>query len=336
MQHGWTGKAAASLAALGVALSCAGCSVGPVDLDDFLMDTSVADARAARVAELSPAVDASALKRADTLTVGILGTQTAPLSVTSSDGARSGMDLDTAHALADQLGLPAVSFVTVTDVSDALSESCDVVMGVTAETADGAAVVGDYAQQATGVFCAQGVSAPVDASALSGASVGVQDGSVSQRVLADLGIEVSQATFPNLNEAFDALEDGSVAYVVCDAYSGAYLATAYDGVSLAGTLDSPVPVGVAVSSEALQGPVQSALDAVQSNGVGGLVRARWVGELPALTDALRVTGLPATADGDAAGDDATVLYTAGDGDATPDASGDAAAPDAAADTTPAE
>lgn len=278
-------------AAMGVALGLGACSIGPVDLDDFLMTTSVAEARAARVAELVPAVDASLLKQADTLTVGIPAVETAPLSVTTSDGSLEGIDIDLAHALADELGLRSVQVVSVTDIAGALQESCDIVMGVSSETAQGAVVTGGYAQGATGLFTTQEVSTPIDVSALSGASVGVQTGSVSQSTLAELQLGVTETTFSNLNEAFDALESGAVSYVACDAYAGAYLATAYDGVHFAGTLDDPVETGIAASSADLQVAVQTALNAVSSNGVGDLLRVRWVGELPMLTEATKVTGV---------------------------------------------
>lgn len=282
-------------AAMGVALGLGACSIGPVDLDDFLMTTSVADARAARMAELVPAVDDSALKQPGTLTVGIPAIESAPLAVIDSNGSQTGLDVDLAHALADALGLSRVSFVSVTDVVTALQESCDVVMGITADNSWGATLVGNYAQGATGVFSAQGTVAPVDVSALSGASVGVQQGSVSQRALAELGTGAVETTFSNLNEAFDALLAGTVSYVACDAYSGAYLATAYDGITFAGTLDDPAPTSIAVASAELQAPVQAALEEVQANGVGDLLRVSWVGDLPTLTEATKVTGIVAPA-----------------------------------------
>lgn len=318
--------AGASLALL-AALGIAGCSVGPVELDDYLASTSVADARAARREALNPAVSSDALRQADTLTVGILATETAPLSFAAADGSQSGIDVDTAHALADALGLSAVSFVSVSNVSDGLGESCDVVMGVSAEDAGDATLAGSYAQSATGLFTRQDVTAPIDASALSGATVGVQEGSVSQSTLEGYAVDASESTFSNLNEAFDALNAGEVDYVVCDALSGAYLATAYPGTVFAGTLDEPVSVGVAVSNEALATAVGSALSAIQSNGVGDLVRSRWLGSMPALTTESRVTGLVERADDEPAQSDA---------DADADAAGAADATAGAADATPAE
>ena len=280
--------AAASLALTGV---LAGCSIGPVNLDDFFGTPSVAEAREARRSTLSPVVTSDALHQADTLTVGILTSETAPLVLTSSSGEQAGIDIDLAYALADELGLGSVAFVSVDDVDGALSESCDVVMGVDAASAGSATVAGSYVQSATALFTKGEVTAPIDASALAGATIGVQGGSVSESVLDDYATGATVSTFANLNEAFDALEQGEVNYVLCDAYAGAYLATAYPGTTFAGTLDEPVPVGVAVGTGELQSAVQGALDAIQSNGVGDIVRSRWVGALPSLSSDLRVTGL---------------------------------------------
>lgn len=293
--------AAASLALTGL---LAGCSVGPVNLDDFFGTPSVAEAREARRSTLSPVVTSDALRQADTLTVGIPTSETAPLVLTSSSGERAGIDIDLAYALADELGLGSVVFVTVDDVSTALSESCDVVMGVESSSAEGATVAGSYVQSATALFTKGDVTAPIDASALAGATVGVQGGSVSEGVLNDYETGATASTFSNLNEAFDALEEGTVDYVLCDAYAGAYLATAYPGTVFAGTLDEPVPVGVAVGEGELQSAVQGALDAIQTGGVGDIVRSRWVGSLPSLSSETCVTGLVEASADQAAADGA--------------------------------
>lgn len=67
--------------ALMVAGGLAGCSIGPLNLDDFIGTPSVDEAREARRAELAPVVAGASLKQAGTLTVGIPDTQTAPLSI---------------------------------------------------------------------------------------------------------------------------------------------------------------------------------------------------------------------------------------------------------------
>lgn len=326
-----------------VTAALSGCSGGLPDLgsldlgsvlEGFAVTTSVDEARAQRVAELTPAVGDDALVQAGTLTVGIKTTESAPLAMTLSDGSQAGIDIDLAYALADELGLSSVEFVSVSTASSGLEAGeCDVVMGVEVDEDSGVTVLGDYAQSAIGVFTSsEGGTVPIDAAALSGATVGMQASSVSQSVLEDYDLSVTEQTYVNLNEAFSALDEGVVDYVVCDAYAGAYLATMYDGIGFAGTLDSPVSVGVAVSSEAseLSSAVSSALSEVLTNGVADLARARWVEDLPALTEHTCLTGLVEASDeADVAEDDATVT-----GDTAAD-TGDAAGSADAADT-PAE
>lgn len=289
-------------AGLLVAGGLAGCSIGPVNLDDFIGTPSVEEAREARRSELAPVVAGAALKQEGTLTVGIPATETAPLSITSADGVQSGIDIDLAHALADELGLSYVSFVPVDGVDAALAETCDIVMGLEPGDAGNATVIGGYVQSATGLFARGDVTAPVDASSLSGTSVGLQEGSVSAQLVGEFELDIMRTPFANLNDAFEALEQGSVQYVVCDAYAGAYLAAAYSDVSFAGTFDEPTLVGIAVSSPELQTAVQSALETVETGGVGDIARARWVGDLPTLTAESVIGGLVVRAEEPAAED----------------------------------
>lgn len=310
MQHRSRHTQARSRLAVAATLvaSCAlaGCSIGPLSLDGLAGTPSVEEALAERRAALAPAITNDALVEPDTLTVGLLSAQTAPLVLTGQDGASTGLDVDVAHALADELGLSKVSFVFVSDADSALQGECDVVMGLPVDDGEdrgGASVTGNYAQSAVGLFVAGEASAPVDASALEGATVGVQAGSVSAALLDESAPGVAQSPYPNLNEAFEALAAGEVDYVACDAYAGAYLATALADASLVGTLDAPRAVGVAVSADGLVPAVSSALESIQSNGVVDVARARWVGDLPALTEATRVSGLDSLAASDSAAAD---------------------------------
>ncbi|WP_455139852.1 substrate-binding periplasmic protein [Thermophilibacter sp.] len=324
----------ATAAALVAACALTGCSVGPVSLDDFVGTPSVEEALADRRAALAPVVTSDALVEPDTLTVGLLATQTAPLVITADDGTPSGIDVDTALALADALGLSRVSFVSVPNVAGGLDGTCDVVMGVEDADAGDATVAGGYAQSATGLFTTGGVTAPIDAADLDGATVGVQAGSVSASLLDDYDLSITQSPYANLNDAFDALEAGEVDYVACDAYAGAYLAATLSDASFAGTLDDPVTAGVAVPSGELQAAVTSALQDIQTNGVGDVARARWVGALPTLTAETRVTGLTERPDeapaDDEATDDSTTTDAAAADAATTDAA-DATATDASAE-----
>ena len=165
------------------------------------------------------------------------------------------------------------------------------VMGVAADGSSSVTPTGDYAQSATGLFTTQDVTAPIDASALSGASVGVQEGSISQKTMANFETGATETTFANLNEAFEALQSGSVAYVACDAYAGAYLQGVYEGVSFAGTVDDPIATGIAASSDELASAIQTALDTIQSNGVNDIIRSRWLCSLPMLTESTKVSGI---------------------------------------------
>lgn len=92
-----------------------------------------------------------------------------------------------------------------------------------------------------------------------------------------------------------ALGSGTIDAVVCDAYAGCYLAADYDDVNLIGTLDTPVALGVAVSSAkpTLTSAVQSAVDAVQSNGQLDVIKSRWVGQIGTLTSASMLQGITA-------------------------------------------
>ena len=295
-----------AVAALAVGMTLQGFSIGPLQLPDVSVPgigalggtPTVEEAKSALRDAQAPVVAGSDLHTAGTLTVGIPSDEMVPLAIFGSDGSVSGIDATVAYALADQLGLSSVSFVTVDDAASGLSSGCDVVMGARADDAsDGVAVVGDYAQSALAVFAKGSSAVPVAASALSGASVGVQAGSVSARGLSDLDLDVTLVSHQNLNEAFAALDSGSVDYVVCDAYPGAYLACSYGDISFAGTLDEPSATGVAVTASAtgLQSAVSGALESIQSDGVVSAIRGRWVGSLPDLGEGTQVQGISSKA-----------------------------------------
>lgn len=308
----------AAAAALATCVALSGCSsplsavAGP--------RASVGEALAAKTAALSPKVTSTISK--GVLTVGI-DTQDSmvPLYVGSSSGRAYGMDVDLAGALADELGLK-VRFVSVDDANPGLGTTCDVLMGAVDGQVGGATVVGDYAEQASAFFH-KGDTGVAKVDDLSSKSVGVQTGSVSQTALSKTGLVMSVKTYDNLNVAFDALESGGVDYVLCDAYSGAYLSARYDEVCLAGTLDAPRAQGIAVSSQnaELADAVKAAYDAVEKNGLMGLVRRRWVAGMDALSASSQVQDVPAGASGAAAsGATGTGTATEGDSDGASQAS----------------
>ncbi|MDD7198678.1 ABC transporter substrate-binding protein [Parafannyhessea umbonata] len=280
----------AAAAALAACVALAGCS-GP--LSAFAgPKAGVGEALAAKTAALSPKVTSTISK--GVLTVGI-DTQDSmvPLYVGSSSGKAYGMDVDLASALADELGLK-VRFVSVDDANPGLGTTCDVLMGAVDGQVGATTVVGDYAEQASAFFH-KGDTGIAKVDDLSSKSVGVQTGSVSQTALSKTGLMMSVKTYDNLNAAFDALESGGVDYVLCDAYSGAYLSARYEEVCLAGTLDAPKAQGIAVSSQnaELADAVKAAYDAVEKNGLMGLVRRRWVAGMDPLSASSQVQDVPA-------------------------------------------
>lgn len=324
-----TTLAAAAAAALSVSL-LAGCSIGPVNLDTVASDvsafgssvlgsfspTSVEEAKEQRRSEAECVLSASDLNKEGTLTVGIKTSESAPLALLGSDGSYSGIDVDTAYALADQLGVMNVEFVPVSGVAAGLEDGCDVVMGVSEDDETGVVVVGSYVQSALGVFGRGEATAPIDAADLAGATIGVQSGSVSQSALAGYDLTYTEETFSNLNEAFDALDKGEVDYVVCDALSGAYLACTVDDATFVGTLDDPEAVGIAMvpTATSLQASVQTALDAIQTNGVADIARSRWIGALPTLTASTKITGLVEKQETTDEGEDAATEEGSGTGE----------------------
>lgn len=296
-------KIVATLACASVAASAlAGCTLPRVEVADLLQDTTVADARAQRADALSPVVAPPDLHEEGTLVVGIKSSAPAPMAALGSDGELRGVDVDVAFALADKLGLSEARFVTVTDAASGLAGGCDVVMGATPDEPATVRVVAPYSHAALGVFSKDAQrQAPADATALAGRTVGVQAASASQAALAALDLDFEQRTYPNLNEAFDALASGEVEVVVCDAGSGAFLGRSHEGVSFLGCVNEPASRGIAVAAGSpLADAVSSAMSQLEADGIVGLVRGRWLGQLPELSDELLVTGLSPRATGDAA------------------------------------
>ena len=286
-----------------LAATLTGCSLGPVNLPDLdlsfigIVQTSVADAESAIRSARKSAVDSSELVESGCLTVGLMPSNTAPLLTTKSDGTHAGIDVEFAYAVADQLGLD-VKFTTVSSAS-AAGTQCDVVMGVSssdAASATGITVVGDYAETAVGVF-ARTSEGSLTAANLSGKTVGVQLGSTSERALSNANLGCVEQGVSNINESMSSLAAGTLDVVVCDAYSGSYLASDYDDVVLLGTLDTPVSLGVAVNSSktTLSSAVKTAVEKAQSNGQLDIIKSRWANNVGTLTSASMLEGMNAAA-----------------------------------------
>ena len=257
--------------------------------DDFMNPVSYEEGRQAQISKTAPAVSSPTVVLDGYLTVGIKNLDVlAPSYIENSDGTISGLDIDLASAIAQEMGLK-VRFVPVYNVGDSLGTTCDIVMDVAAGEDPYATVIGQYEEQATAFFH-RGDAVTSAASDIYGKSVALQEGSVSQALLETSGLNMTESPYSNLNDAFKALDAGYVDYVLCDAYPGAYLAMGFEGVNFAGTLDVPTSngIGVSVYNTELQNAVQTAYDKVNTNGYMPIIRNEWVGSMNNLSYANQI------------------------------------------------
>lgn len=268
-----------------VTLSLAACKVGPVTIPNPFAGTTVADAAAA--AKRDPQVAPPVISTEGMLTIGITPT-TAPYTYIDSAGNFSGLDIDFAAALADELGLKA-RFVQVSGSADAITQGVDVYLSTSAAASPDMLLVGTYAESASGLF-RKGSTGVVTAAELSGTTIGVQANSTSSAVLQRAIIDATPREFDSINDAFAALDTGTVNYVLCDADMGAFVARSYDTIGFCGSLGEATPMGVAVAhaNTELQAQVQAIVDRFNTGGRTALLRARWLGDLPQVSDATRV------------------------------------------------
>lgn len=284
----------ASLLAVACTVALAGCSNPLEAIGEAFASPTVEEARSQRAAAATPAVSSPSVLEDGVLTVGLNRSSSAPMCMTDQTGSYQGYDVDMAYALGDELGL-TVKLVSVSSTSSSLGSECDVVMGETSGRSN-VTVAGSYAEDAIGFFHKgdETVASNMD---LRGKRIGVQEGSSSAQYLKRSDLNATEQDFQNLNDAFDALDQGIVDYVLCDAFSGAFLSGSYDGIAFAGSINAPsmIGVGVMTSNTDLQMAVKDALDKISSNGVGDVIRARWLGGLSPLTDSSQISGITLSA-----------------------------------------
>lgn len=272
------------LAALAVVVLVALAGCGRVTL------TTVEEAQAQR--ETTAQVSSPTVYEDGKLRIGLLTTASVP-ELVENGGTYEGIDVTAGAALAQALGLEAV-YIPIQSTADAAANNVDVVMGVDSSNAGDMVVVSTYLESATGVFArGDAATVPISAQELGGKTVGVQTGSASAQLLDKSDLLVTQKGYDTLNDAFEALKDGSVDYVVSPVLPGGYLAHRLGDISLVGLLDVPSAIGVGVSSSntELQQKVQETMDSLSSGGVLDLARAQWVGSMPSLTTDLQISGI---------------------------------------------
>jgi polar amino acid transport system substrate-binding protein len=291
------------------AVALVGCTL-PFGLGASKSDSSSEDT----TQTLTPKVSASALVEEGVLTVGLITSNGAPEVISSGSKGYVGYDVDVAAALAQELGL-TVRYVEFEYVKDALNADVDVIMGVGASDASSLTVVSTYIEQATALFTRASAPEVATMQEVAGNPVGVQTGSTAQKLLENSNLLVSPTTYTNLNDAFDALENGQVDFVACQAFPGGYLASLASGVSFAGTLDAPSAKGIGIAgvNTELISAAQDAMSTLTSNGVIDILRARWVGSMPLLTTNTQIEGVEIDASTTSTSSDALASGTVGAG-----------------------
>ena len=231
------------------------------------------------------------LKQSGTLTVGLHTSIGAPFITETGDGI-SGMDVDLASSLASELGLD-VAFTGITDAAQGLGDKCDIVMNTSASEGSSFDVMGDYAESALALFHV-GEPTVMKAEALDGKRFALQDGSSAQQALRVTALTVTEVPCKTLGEAFDSLKSGDADYVLCNASTGAYLASRREGISFAGAFSEPEPIGIALPSGdgAAQTAMREAYDRLSKNGELTEIRKTWLGNMPTLTKESVVADIP--------------------------------------------
>lgn len=239
--------------------------------------TSYADAVAAHKNALRSTLSVPTISQAGTLKVGYMEKAGVPQYEGDENGEPTGLDIDVAAAVADELGL-SLELVPVTSAAAITTQSLDMVMGVTEETAEGLTVVSSYLESGVALF-SKGDTEIESVQDLVGKTVGYVKGSTTEAIVTASNLQVQQLTFTTLDDAFQGLQDGKVQYVAAPAYPGAALAVDYDDINYVCQLSAPEMVGIGVEPDntKLIDAVEEALDNISDNGVLNIIDCRWMG-----------------------------------------------------------
>lgn len=211
----------------------------------------------------------------------------APQALTDANGNPSGYYADVARALAERFGLK-VEVVSASSAESSVGKGeADLFFGAKDSDAnDQIIVTGTLLDNGSAIFAktADGSNEvpTLSAQGLSGASIAVQDASASQDALLRAGVDADFTICENVNKCFEALDQGEVKYVACDATAGSYLARAYPGVVFVGTISSVSSYGIALSSgnTALAAALNEELGDMTDGGVLEAIHTLWYGATP--------------------------------------------------------
>lgn len=272
---------------------------------------------------LSPKVSSPAIGQDGALRVGV-DTTSSPFAG-QVNGKIVGLDVDTAAALADQLGLKLeLVDISSTGVSALEDGSVDIILGLTASDAEDTLWLSEpYVQTAVALFSSAGnATVPTAASA---PTIAAQTSSMSAWAVENIFGEASLVPCEDLKSAFSSVETGSAAYVAADAVIGSYAAKMNNvDVQIIALLENAggYRIGVTASNADLQTAVADALAAVKSTGVLSIVDTKWLGSPMDLSTVPLVEGAGASvaenADGAESEGVTTGAASAGANAVTPD------------------
>lgn len=258
-----------SLLAAALILPLSGCA--------GLCFTSYSDAQNARQNSLHSSLSVPTISEAGKLKVGYMEKAGVPQYEGDQNGQPTGLDIDVAAAVADELGLD-LELIPVSSPASMANQSMDMVMGVTEQTADGLTVVSSYLESGVALFSKDSTEIK-DVQDLVGKTIGYVKGTTTDAIVTGSNLQMQQITYSTLDDAFKGLEDGKITYVAAPAYPGASVAMDYDNIHFVCELSAPEKVGIGVeaTNTKLIAAVEQALKEISDNGVLNLIDYRWTG-----------------------------------------------------------
>ncbi len=263
----------------------------------------------------SATVSSPAIGEDGTLRVGIAGEESAPFTMTSGSEV-TGLDVDIAAALADQMGLSLEIVNVESDGETALANGeVDILMSMVSDSTSSMWLSDSYIPTAIALFASSG-STEVPTRADS-PTIAAQGSSTSAWAVTTAFGDDALLSSSDLMSAFSSAEDGEAEYVAADAVIGTYAAL-YQNVDMApiALLESPggYCIGVASDNTDLQEAVANALTTLLDGGIADVISSKWLGV------ALDLESLP------------VVNGTSSDSDSTTDTTDDTSSSDADSDS----
>ncbi len=249
---------------LGLVLGLAGCSG---EVEEYTPELGTATVSSPTIGEDG------------TLRVGIAGEESAPFTMTSN-GEVTGLDVDIAAALADQMGL-ALELVNVESEGEtALANGeVDILMSMVSDSTSSSVWVSDpYIETAIALFAHADVTeVPTrDSSPI----IAAQGSSTSAWAVTTIFGDDSLLSASDLMSAFSSAETAEAVYVAADAVIGTYAAL-YQNVDMA-----PIAlleevggycIGVTADNTDLQEAVTTALTTLVDGGITDIISTKWLG-----------------------------------------------------------